>query len=137
MVSYFPYVALGLVALLGYWYINNLTNAIRDLEAKNASLRSEIVSVTSTLDNVRKSYSEMAHVVRRYSSSVNSMKASVEGLSVKLAKQESRLDKLAKQHPELVAKIVNRAVNERMACITAASKGLRNVTVDGNDINCD
>lgn len=136
MVSYFPYVALGLVALLGYWYINNLTNAIRDLEARNSSLKSEIVSVTNTLDNVRKSYSDMAQVVRRYNSNISAMKASIDGMSVKLARQESKLDKLAKAHPDMVAKIVNQAVNERMACIVSASRGLKNATIDGNSINC-
>lgn len=137
MVSYFPYVALGLVALLGYWYINNLTNIVRDLESKNSSLQSEVVSLNGTLDNMRRSYTEMAQAMRRYNSNVSSMKASVDAMSVKLARQESRLDKLAKEHPEMVAKIVNEAVQKRMHCLVSASRGERHATVNGQPVGCD
>ena len=137
MVSYFPYVALGLVALLGYFYINNLTNIVRDLEAKNSTLQAEVVNLNNTLDNVRRSHVEMTNALRRYSSSVNSMKSSVDALSVKLAKQENRLDRLAKEHPEMVAKIVNDAVAKRMQCLVSASRGERNAVVNGQYVDCD
>lgn len=134
--NYFPYIALGLVALLGYWYINNLTNAIRLLESKNSSLQTELTTVTATMDNMRHNYTEVVNALRRYNANVTSMQTSLEVLAVKLSRNEDRLDKLAKQHPETVAKIVNAAVNKRMACLVSASKGLNTAIVNGESVDC-
>lgn len=135
--NYFPYIALGLVALLGYWYINGLTNSIRELESKNATLQAETKMTTEMLQDMRRQYNEISRVMRQYNASISSMQSSMTNLSTKLAKNEKRLNTLAHEHPALVQDAVNKAVVERMACLVSAARGERTANVNGNEVKCD
>lgn len=135
--NYFPYIALGLVALLGYWYINGLTNSLRELESRNATLQAEVKVTSDMMQDMRRQYSEIHRALRQYNASINSMQTSVTTLSTKLAKNEKRLNTLAHDHPIMVQNAVNEAVAERMACLVAASRGERVAKVGGSEIKCD
>ena len=135
--NYFPYIALGLVALLGYWYINGLTNSIRELESRNATLQAEVKVTSDMMQDMRRQYSEIHRALRQYNASINSMRTSMTTLSTKLAKNEKRLNTLAHDHPILVQNAVNEAVAERMACLVSASRGERVAKVGDDEIKCD
>lgn len=135
--NYFPYIALGLVALLGYWYINGLTNSIRELESRNATLQAEVKVTSDMMQDMRRQYSEIHRTLRQYNASINSMQTSVTTLSTKLVKNEKRLNTLAQEHPILMQNAVNKAVAERMACLVAASRGERVAKVGDDEIKCD
>lgn len=121
--NYFPYIALGLVALLGYLYINGLAASIRELESKNAMLKSEVKSANDSLDTMRRTYIETTRTLREYSIQMSIVQESMASLQTKLARDEKRLDMLAEKHPKLVEDAINKAVKQRLACIAAAARG--------------
>lgn len=121
--NYFPYIALGLVALLGYLYINGLAASVRELESKNAMLKSEVKSANDSLDTMRRTYIETTRTLREYSIQMSIVQESMASLQTKLARDEKRLDMLAEKHPKLVEDAINKAVKQRLACITAAARG--------------
>lgn len=123
LMNYFPYIALGLVALLGYLYISGLVASVRELESKNATLKSEIKSANDSLDTMRRTYIDTTRTLREYSIQMSKVQESMASLQTKLARDERRLDMLAEKHPKLVEEAINKAVKQRLACITAASKG--------------
>ena len=121
--NYFPYIALGLVALLGYLYINGLAASIRELESKNAMLKSEVKSANDSLDTMRRTYIETTRTLREYSIQMSIVQESMASLQTKLARDEKRLDMLAEKHPKLVEDAINKAVKQLLACIAAAARG--------------
>ena len=131
--NYFPYIALGIVAVLGYWYVNNLTASIRELESKNAMLKAEVKSAKETLNSVRQSYIETNRTLNQYYTNTSMINATLTATQTRLARAENRIDKLAREHPKLVEKMINEEVARRLSCITAASHGLN--TNDQNN-NC-
>lgn len=134
--NYFPYIALALIAVLGYWYINNLTNSLRELESRNATLKSEITAANDTLRTMRQSYVDLNRALKQYYTNVNTMQVTLTNMQAKLARNEKRLSILAREHPQLVQKAVNEEVQKRMACMVAAARGETHATINDNNINC-
>lgn len=121
--NYFPYIALGLVALLGYLYVSSLAASIRELESKNAMLKSEVKAANDSLDTMRRTYIDTTKTLREYSIRMSVVQESIANMQTKLARDERRLDMLAEKHPKLVEEAINKAVKQRLACITAAARG--------------
>lgn len=134
--NYLPYIAIALVAFLGYLYINNLTSIIRNLEAKNSALKSEIQTANTVIKSLRTQYVQMSNAYTSYSSEVQLLRSKVERINTEIVRNEKRIDKLAKAHPVLVQNAVNEAVAARLACIVSASKGKDTARVNNEKINC-
>ena len=85
---------------------------------------------------MRQSYLETNRIIKQYYTKVAAMQESVNVMQTKLARNEQRLSVLAKEHPKMVEKAVNEAVEKRMSCIVAASKGQRQVMINGRLEDC-
>lgn len=134
--NYFPYIALGLVAVIGYFHINALLSSVKELESKNAALRAEVRQAKQVIESVNNQYMEINRNLRLYNGNFTAMQTTVNSISTKLQRDEKRLEYIAKAHPQLIEKVVNQAVEKRLACIIAAAQGKPNAQVNNKQVNC-